>query len=91
MRQRWFDCVDVEIHDDDGQLVYSGPKFLRCMADECGQLVTHGMLAEYGSCSCGFRRVRPATVITRDEKSGLLNGKYLLNEWETICMGNDDI
>lgn len=91
MSQHWYDCVDIEIRDDDGNLTYTGPKFLRCMADECGALVTHGTMDKFGSCMCGFRKVRPATKLTREEKNGLLNGKYLLNEWETICVGDDAI
>ena len=88
----WYDCTDIDVFDDDGVLIYRGPKFLRCMANECQGIVTQGMIEEIGKCGhCGFRKTRSATKLSRDEVNDFLTGKYPLNEWEHLFVGDDSI
>lgn len=88
----WYDCVDIKVIDD-GNVLYEGPKFLRCVYGECGRIATQGKLEESGQgrCWCGGRRFRGALLLTEDEKTGLMRGKYPLNVWETIMIGDDSI
>lgn len=89
----WYDITDIEVKNDDGLVLYNGPKFLRCVYSECGRIVTHGQLEKdgEGQCACGGRKTRAAVLLTQDEKNGLMKGKYLLNEWETKMIGDDSI
>lgn len=88
---RWTDCTDIVVTDDDGSEVYDGPKFKRCYYNECGSLVTQGQIEQHGTCVCGGRKMRAAVLLTINEISGLMTGKYLLNEWENELIGNDEI
>ena len=63
-----FECGDVIVRNDDGQIIFSGPRFLRCGYAECNSLVTHGMIQEHGGCVCGGKRVRQAVKVTPDEE-----------------------
>lgn len=88
----WYDCIDIRVTDDDGQVLYDGPKFLRCQYTECAEIATQGWLEEHdGHCYCGGRKFRPALLLTTEEKRAFMNGKYSLNAWETMMVGNDDI
>ena len=87
----WTDCTDIRIVGDDEAVIYVGPKFLRCVYSECSSLVTHGQIEATGTCLCGGRKYRSAVKVTRDEEVGLTTGKYLLNEWELVYIGDDTL
>lgn len=78
----WQDCDDIRVLDDDGQVVYAGPRWVRCARAECNSLVTHGQIQQAGGCICGMRRVVPAWKLTSTEKAGLKRGYYPLLNWE---------
>lgn len=78
---RWADCEDLVVRDDEGVVLYSGPKYLRCKRAECSELVTHGM-AHAGGCWCGNRRLGVALKLTTTEKALLKRGYYPLCAWE---------
>lgn len=89
----WYDCCDILVKDDDGNVIHDGPKFLRCMYPaDCGIIVTHGMLERNdGICECGGRKFGPALRLKAEEREALLNGDTPLNEWEQMIVGNDEI
>lgn len=80
----WSECEDIRVLGDDGQIIYTGPKWLRCAGPACGEIVTHGMFEKHdGRCgSCGWRRVTPATRLKPQEIEALRRGEYPLVEWE---------
>jgi hypothetical protein len=78
---RWTECEDLDIFDDDGVLVFSGPRYFRCSRAECCHLVTHGMIRQ-GGCWCGNRRLTVAMRLTKVEKEHLQQGYYPLVKWE---------
>lgn len=78
---RWQDCEDLEVWDEWGQLVWAGPRYLRCTRVECHMLVTHGMIAQ-GGCWCGNRRLAVALRLTKEEAAHLKAGYYPLLQWE---------
>lgn len=78
---RWSKCEDVRVLDDDGAVIYSGPKYLRCKRSECNGLTTHAM-AHQGGCWCGNRRLGVALRLTTEERSLLKRGYYPLCAWE---------
>ncbi len=78
---RWTDCEDIELRDDDGEIVYSGPRYFRCSRTECSALVTHGMVRT-GGCWCGNRRLIVPIRLTTEEKSLLKRWYYPLVQWE---------
>lgn len=77
----WTDCEDLEIYDDHGQLIWAGPRYLRCTRAECVHLVTHGMVRT-GGCWCGNRRLGVALRLKKDERDKLQQGYYPLCQWE---------
>lgn len=79
---RWADCEDITVLDDDGQVIYNGPKYLRCKRDECKELVTHGLIHEHGACWCGNRRLGVALRLTQAERALVKRGFYPLCAWE---------
>ena len=93
MGQSWYDCVDIVVKDDDGEIIYDGPKFLRCAyPSDCGSIVTHGWLDQNdGHCYCGGRKFRAALMLKPEEQRALMMGKHPLNEWETKMVGDDSI
>lgn len=91
METRWYDITDIQIKDDEGIIVFSGPKFQRCFYHECGKLVTYGYLEEHQSCFCGGRKFRVPSVLTEVERQDLLSGAYPLTELEVLYIGNDDV
>lgn len=76
-----FDCGDIRIRDDNGSVLFEGPRFLRCTHSECGELITHAMI-QGGGCTCGGRRVKPAVKVKDKEKTALILGEYPLLAWE---------
>lgn len=80
------ECFDVRVRDDDGVVIYSGPRFLRCQRIDCGALITHGMIQELGACMCGSRRVRAAVNIMPEEEAALSNFTLPMLPWERECM-----
>jgi len=80
------ECFDVRVRDDDGKIIYAGPRFLRCQRIDCGALVTHGMIQELGSCMCGSRRVRAAVNVMPEEESALQELRLPMLPWERECM-----
>ena len=80
------ECFDVRVRDDDGNIIYSGPRFLRCQRIDCGALVTHGMIQELGSCMCGSRRMRAAVNVMPEEKTAIENMALPMLPWERECM-----
>ena len=80
----WYDCEDIRVLDDEGDIIYVGPKWLRCAGPGCGNLVTHGGFEQTeGKCpECGWRRVVPAGKLKPKEKTALKKGRYPLVEWE---------
>lgn len=81
-----FECGDILVRNDDGSILYRGPRFLRCPLSECGRLVTHGQVQE-GGCICGGRRFRAAVKVTEVEQKQLLAGAFPLVEWEKKALG----
>lgn len=77
----WWQCEDIEIFDDGGQLVYAGPRYYRCTRAECTSLVTNGMVRT-GGCFCGNRRIGVALRLTKVEKERLAQWYYPLVSWE---------
>ena len=88
----WYDCVDIEVIDDDGNIIYDGPKFIRCTyVADCGFVVTQGYLQEHGCCYCGGRKFAPARVIKPEERERLLSDETPKTEWEAMMIGDDSI
>jgi|GEM_PF-3833780 len=81
----WDVCEDIKVFDDEGKLIYTGPRYMRCGRPECLQLVTHGQIA-LGSCVCGNRRLRPALMLSEQERLGLRRGAYVLCPWELVAV-----
>ncbi len=77
----WSDCEDIEVYSDEQQLLYAGPRYLRCTRSECHELVTQGMVQK-GGCWCGNRRLYVAFRLTTTEKAMLKRGYYPLLIWE---------
>ena len=79
---RWDDCRDdVEVRDEWDQVLWVGPRYLRCTRQECHTLVTHGMIAQ-GGCWCGNRRLVGALRLTTEERALVKRGYYPLTPWE---------
>lgn len=82
---QWWQCEDIEIFDDEGQLIYAGPRYFRCTRPECiatdHSLITHGMVRS-GGCFCGNRRIGVALRLTKVEKERLAQWYYPLVSWE---------
>jgi hypothetical protein len=78
---RWDVCEDLEIRDDTGQVLWAGPRYLRCSRFECHSLVTHGMVAQ-GGCACGNRRLLVSLKLSVEERDRLKQGYYPLLQWE---------
>ena len=76
----WTDCEDIRVIDK-GEVVYAGPRWLRCTRMECGGLVTHGRIRN-GGCPCGQRRVVGAYKLSTTEQWKLKRGHYALLPWE---------
>jgi hypothetical protein len=81
----WTDCEDLEIFDDEGALIFAGPRYFRCSRAECCHLVTHGMVRA-GGCWCGNRRLIVAMRITKSEAEKLKQGYYPLVVWEWLAI-----
>lgn len=81
-----FDCEDIKVLADDGTVIFSGPKHLRCKREECRLLVTKGMIKAYGGCWCGNRRLIPAMRLTKVEAERLQQGYYPLATWEAALI-----
>lgn len=81
----WAVCEDVMVREDDGTLLYNGPKWLRCGREECLKLVTHGQIQQ-GGCVCGNRRLRPALQLKPMEKVWLKMGLLPLTGWEAALV-----
>ena len=77
-----FRCYDVAVRDDDGEEIYSGPRFYRCVVPDCRKLITNGWIASGNPCICGGRRLSPATNLSDQEKDSLEKGFYVLLDWE---------
>ena len=77
----WKDCEDIRVLDDAGNVLYAGPRWMRCTRMECGGLVTHGMVRN-GGCPCGQRRVVGAYKLSSTEQWKLKRGHYALLPWE---------
>lgn len=87
----WSDCTDIKVRDDGGEMIYAGPRYLRCVYVECSSLVTHGRIEEIGTCLCGGRKFRAAVKLSKQEQTELMTGHHPLNPWEAIYIGNDEI
>lgn len=88
----WWECGDIKVYGDAGEVLYSGPKFVRCEEWGCKEIVTDGQIKAHGACKCGNRRFRTCTKLTAREKRRFLEGKYLLSEWEhKLIFGKDNI
>lgn len=85
----WYECHDIDVRDDDGNIIYTGPKFMRCVYPECNSLVTQGKIDESGTCYCGGRKMRAAVRVTEEERGEILTGKRPLNDWERILFKED--
>lgn len=79
---RWDEVGEIRVLDDNGQVLYAGPQYLRCLRQECLLVVTHGMMQRYGACWCGNRRVNVALKVRQAEKAHLKAGYYELTPWE---------
>ena len=77
-----FECGDLRVRDDNGLIIYDGPRFLRCQQVECAGLVTHGMIQQHGGCECGGVRIKPAVLVKPEEQAKLLDGDYPMLKWE---------
>lgn len=82
---RWDECADVRVIADDGEVLYNGPRYMRCTRPECLLLVTHGMI-EQGGCWCGNRRLAVSLRLTVVERERLKAGYYPLNFWERVAI-----
>lgn len=79
----WYECFDIEVYDH-GEKIYTGPKFIRCFYNECGEIVTQGMILERGCCyGCGGRKFRPAVKLNTYDKTRLLSGEVPFLPWES--------
>ena len=80
----WTDCnEDIRALDDNGNVIYSGPKWIRCAHIDCGELLTHGMIEKHQrGCVCNGRRVVAVRRLKPEEIEGLQSGKYPLTQWE---------
>jgi hypothetical protein len=79
----WTDITDVRITDEDGNVLYEGPKFLRCYYNECLSIVTQGQINLHGRCaSCGGRKFRQTVLLKQNEIMDLSSGKHVLAQWE---------
>lgn len=88
----WWECGDIKIYTDAGDVMYSGPKFVRCTEYGCQEIVTDGQIREHGACACGNKRYRSCRKLTETERKGMLNGAYLLSEWEyQMIFGEDNV
>ncbi len=81
----WRDCEDIRVLDDDGSVLYAGPRWMRCTRIECNALVTHGQIQK-GGCVCGQRRVTGAYRLTATEQVMLKRGHYPLLDWEHLAI-----
>ena len=77
-----FFCGDIVVKDDDGEQIYHGPSFIRCVQHTCRKMVTNGYLERHGQCYCGGRKFQDAVGLTEEEIEGLKRGDYPLNHWE---------
>jgi hypothetical protein len=84
-----YTCEDVRVLTDDGALIYSGPKYHRCLRPECLLLVTKGMIKASGGCWCGNRRLGVALKVTTREAVRLKQGYYPLATWEAELIQPD--
>lgn len=82
----WTVCEDIRVIADDGTVVFSGPKYLRCKRTECNLLVTKGMVKASGGCWCGNRRLGVALRLTKREAEQLKQGYYPLAIWEAALI-----
>lgn len=80
----WFDVADIKIANDDGEVIYYGPNWLRCSFGACGILVTAKMRERSNSfCPrCEGNRFIPARFLSNTEKQDILGGRLPLSEWE---------
>lgn len=78
---QWDECEDIRVTDDEGAVLYNGPRYLRCKRAECRCVVTHGMVIE-GGCWCGNRRLEACATLTAAERGLLKRGYYPLVAWE---------
>lgn len=81
---QWAEPEDI-IVTDQGQVLYSGPKYVRCTRIECLSLVTQGMVQQ-GGCWCGNRRVGVVHLLTKAERRRLKAGYYPLTTWEQVLI-----
>jgi len=56
------------------------PRYFRCSRDY--RLVTHGQVRQFGSCTCGFRKLNPSLGLTWTEIILLKLGWFPLQGWE---------
>lgn len=66
----WRSCYDVR----------GVPRYLRCM--RCYNVVTHGMIDEFGGCLCGFRKLNPCLSLTWMEILQMKFGWFPLTQEE---------
>lgn len=78
------ECYDVKVFDDDGALIYQGPRFYRCTAAVCGNaLHTVRQINEDGGCRiCGMTKFMPAVRLLPDEEFEVASGMYRMHPWE---------
>jgi hypothetical protein len=87
---QWWECDDLEVTNEHGQLLFAGPRYLRCTRPECLHLVTHGMIAQ-GGCWCGNRRLSVCLRLTKVEKDRLKEGYYPLLPWEAEAIAPEPL
>lgn len=88
----WWECGDIKVYSDAGEVLYSGPIFVRCEEYACRSLVTDGQIKAHGACVCGGRRYRMCRKLTDQERIDLEADKYLLADWEReMIFGKDHI
>jgi hypothetical protein len=82
------ECYDVKVWDDDGTLVYQGPRFYRCTASVCGNaLHTVRQISEGGGCRvCGMTKFMPAVKLLPEEQQALMAGTYKMHPWEVAIL-----
>ena len=78
---QWGQCEDIIVRDNDGDVIYNGPKYLRCSRQQCNIIVTQAMVRS-GGCWCGNRRLIPAIRLTAAERMQVKSGYFPLSAWE---------
>lgn len=79
------ECGEYKIWDDDGELIYHGPRFVRCF--DCQRFHTIKEVHHFGSCvNCGLHKFKPVLKVTPTDLVLLESGTLMMYPWEMAIL-----